>query len=85
MTKRRSIRAFQNESECLQLGDLTIENRTDRISIYGSVDLTLDKKGLEFARELKAVIDLALAEMEKSELPDSIAIEEAETVDNPFD
>ena len=29
-----------NESESLGIGDLTIENRTDRISIYGNIDLT---------------------------------------------
>ena len=84
MTKKQPLRPFQNESECLRIGDLTLENRLDRVSIYGSIDLTLDKKGLAMARELKAVLDLALAEMENRDLPEEIAIEETETVDNPF-
>jgi hypothetical protein len=78
------IKPFQNETECIHIGDLTVENRVDRISIYGTVDLTLDKVGLNSARLLKKVIDLTLAEMEKADLPDTISLEEAETVKNPF-
>jgi hypothetical protein len=68
----------------LQLGDLTIENRTDRVSIYGTIDLTRDKSGLDHARRLKTILDLTVAEMEKADLPDSIAVLAPETVDNPF-
>src|SRR4051794_37946089 len=53
----KTISPFANESESLGIGDLTIENRTDRISIYGNIDLTRDKSGLEHARMLKAVLD----------------------------
>jgi hypothetical protein len=81
---KHAIRPFQNESESLQIGDLTIENRLDRLSIYGSIDLTLDREGLAKARELKTVLDLALAVMEKTELPDRIATKAEETVENPF-
>jgi len=78
------IHPFANESESLQLGDLTIENRTDRISIYGSIDLTLDKPGLDNARQLKAILDQTVAELEKADLPDGISVIEPETVENPF-
>lgn len=84
MMPKIPFKPFQNEAESLQIADLTLENRTDRISIYGSVDLTRDKEGLAYTRELKQIIDSALAELEKSELPDKIAVEAAETVANPF-
>ena len=54
---KKTISPFANESESLGIGDLTIENRTDRISIYGNIDLTRDKAGLEHARMLKAVLE----------------------------
>jgi hypothetical protein len=50
----KTISPFANESELLGIGDLTIDNRTDRISIYGSIDLTRDKAGLEHARMLNS-------------------------------
>jgi len=75
---------FADEVTRLQIGELTVENRVDRISLYGSVDLTLDQAGLEHARRLKALLDLTVAEMEKSNLPAQIAVIEPETVKNPF-
>jgi translation initiation factor 6 (eIF-6) len=53
----KTISPFADESESLGIGDLAIENRTDRISIYGSIDLTRDRAGLAHARMLKAVLD----------------------------
>jgi hypothetical protein len=80
----KEFRPFKNESDCSQIGDLTIENRIDRISVFGSIDITLDKEGLAVAKELKSIIDDALVEMEKTTLPDKIAIAPVETVANPF-
>ena len=80
----KDFKPFKNESDCLQIGELTIENRVDRVSIFGSIDITLDKEGLAVARELKAIIDYTLAEMENVDLPDKIAIDPMEIVDNPF-
>jgi hypothetical protein len=86
MVKKSAFRPFQNEADCLQIGeDLTIENRIDRVSIFGSVDITFDKAGLLIARQLKEVLDLTLAEMEKTELPEKIALAPMDTVDNPFE
>jgi hypothetical protein len=82
----KTISPFANESESLGIGDLTIENRTDRVSIYGNIDLTRDKTGLEHARMLKAVLDevVQALETEKS-LPDKIAPPDTpDEVANPF-
>ena len=82
----KTISPFANESESLGIGDLTIENRTDRISIYGSIDLTRDKAGLEHARILKAVLAKVVQALEtEKNLPDKIAPPDVpDEVANPF-
>jgi hypothetical protein len=82
----KTISPFANESESLGIGDLTIENRTDRISIYGNIDLTRDKAGLEHARMLKAVLDKVVQALEtEKNLPDKIAPPDMpDEVANPF-
>jgi hypothetical protein len=82
----KTISPFANESESLGIGDLTIENRTDRISIYGNIDLTRDKSGLEHARMLKAVLDRVVQVLEsEGDLPDRIAPPDTpDEVANPF-
>lgn len=82
---RKNFKPLANESDCLQIGGITVENRVDRVSIFGSVDITRDKEGLSVARELKSILDLTLAELEKSELPDKIKLTPAKTVKNPFE
>jgi hypothetical protein len=84
MVAKKEFRPFKNESDCLQIGELNIENRVDRVSIFGCIDITLDKAGLEVAKELKVIIDSTLEEMGKSDLPDKVAIAPVEIVDNPF-
>ena len=83
---KKTISPFANETESLGIGDLTIENRTDRISIYGSIDLTRDKAGLAHARMLKAVLDEVVQALEtEKNLPDKIAPPDiSDEVANPF-
>ncbi len=80
-----SIKPYQNEEEALAIGDLNIENRLDRVSVYGSVDLTKDKAGLEQARALKDVVDAVVAALEKEKsLPEQVQVKPTEKVKNPF-
>lgn len=81
---KKIINPFKNERECLQIGDLTVENRTDRVSIFGSIDITRDKEGLAIARQLKNILDLTLTALEGENLPDRITLEPTESVTNPF-
>lgn len=83
MTKR-AIKPFKNESDCLEIGEMTIENRLDRVSLFGSLDLTRDRRGLALARQLHELLELTLAELEGADLPDLISLETAESVENPF-
>ncbi|WP_298440361.1 hypothetical protein [Geobacter sp.] len=82
--KDLSIAPFKNESECLQINGLTIENRLDRVSLYGSLDITRDKEGLEKAAKLKEIVDSVVAAMTGEELPDKAEVEQPDTVKNPF-
>ena len=80
-----SIKPYHNEAESLAISDLTVENRVDRVSVYGSIELTRDKAGLEQARALKEVIDAVVAALEaEKSLPDHISIKPTEKVKNPF-
>jgi hypothetical protein len=77
--------AFENETDVLSVGGMSIENRLDRISIYGSLDITKDKSGLTDALVLKRVIDAAIDEMKRDKnLPDTIQTLKAEEASNPF-
>jgi hypothetical protein len=82
----KTLSPFANERESLGLGDLTVENRTDRVSLYGSLDLTRDKEGLKHARTLKVLLDKVVQVLEADRhLPDKLAPPETpEEVDNPF-
>jgi hypothetical protein len=75
---------FANEADVLQLGRLTIENRIDRVSLSGDIDLTADKAGLADARALQALLDAIVAHLERQDLPDSLPAPEVKTVANPF-
>ncbi|WP_052451977.1 hypothetical protein [Noviherbaspirillum autotrophicum] len=80
-----SIKPFQNEEEALAIGDLNIENRLDRVSVYGSVEFTKDKAGLAQARALKEVVDAVVAALEKEKsLPEHVQVKPTEKVKNPF-
>ena len=72
--------------ESVGIGGLTVENRTDRVSVYGSLDLTRDKQGLAHARDLQAVLDRVVRALEADgNLPDKVAPPVAtEEVKNPF-
>jgi len=78
------IKAFQNEEEVVTIDKLTIENRLDRVSIYGSLDITKDKIGLEYALELKKQIDAIVEQLKKEDLPHRIKILDATEMENPF-
>jgi len=80
-----SIDPFANESVSISLSDLTIENRLDRVSIYGNIEITLDREGLVNAEMLKSLLDDILGKMQAKDLPDKIITTETGTTINPFE
>lgn len=81
----QSFMAYENETDAFQIDSLTIENRLDRISIYGSLDLTKDRHGLESALKLKRIIDASIDALKRDKnLPDQITTVLSESIENPF-
>ncbi|WP_067178161.1 hypothetical protein [Sulfurospirillum sp. UCH001] len=80
------IDPYANEEEVITIQELTLENRLDRVSIHGSVDITKDQQGLEYAFALKRQIDTIVEYLKKQALPEKISIENvAKEVKNPFE
>lgn len=80
-----SFTPYQNEEQSLAIDELTVENRLDRISVYGAVELTRDKAGLQHAKALKEVIDAVVATLEQDKnLPEHVEVKPTDKVKNPF-
>lgn len=79
-----TFKAFAQGASSTAIGDLTIEDKGNAVAIYGSVDITRDKKGAERLRRLKAIVDDAMAVLDGEELPDEIAVEGPVEGENPF-
>lgn len=75
---------YANESDVLTLGGLTLENRLDRISLSGDIDLTADQAGLAHARQLQQLLASVVAKLESMALPAELPAPAVKTVDNPF-
>ncbi|MEY3721657.1 MAG: hypothetical protein RL618_2176 [Pseudomonadota bacterium] len=79
------LQPFQNESETLQIGELTIENRIDQLELYGSLAITRDQAGLQQALRLKALLDEVVVHLQnEKDLPEQVFFRASENVDNPF-
>lgn len=90
MSKRPdNFSPFDNEADVVEIGRLMLENRLDRITISGDVDLTADVAGLESARRLHALLGQVVAALEAKQsakqLPDELPPPQVKTVRNPFD
>ncbi len=81
-----SFSPFRNESDAITLGDLKIENREDRIAVYGSLAITRDRAGLAGAKALKDILERIVKELEgEHDLPIRVAAAEAPVeAKNPF-
>jgi hypothetical protein len=83
--KKPKFKPYANEAEVVEIGGLTLENRLDRISVSGDVDLTLDQTGLAQARLLHGLLGEIVAKLEARELPASLPPPDVTKVGNPFD
>lgn len=83
MTK---LTPFADDAVSVTVGDLTVENGTLRLALYGSLDITRDKAGLQHALALKGIIDAAVDALKADPaLPDrQPPPDRAKTVRNPF-
>ena len=81
-----NLTPFADDAASVGIGKLTIENGTDRLALYGSLDITRDKAGLKQALELKAILDKAVEVLSSDHaLPERVAPpDKPKTVNNPF-
>lgn len=81
-----SFKAFADDTSQSTIDELTLENQGDRVSIYGSVQISCDQIGLDHARQLLIVLQDAVQYLEQQEdLPAKLSPpDEGEEVDNPF-
>jgi hypothetical protein len=77
---------FADDVASVTIGELTVENGTERLAVYGSLDITRDKAGLRHALALKAIIDQAVATLSADPgLPEQQPrADKPKTVRNPF-
>lgn len=79
------FKPYANEADVLRIGELEIENRVDRVTLTGDVELTRDKAGLALARELLSLVDGVVKALEADkQLPEVVELKAARTVKNPF-
>jgi hypothetical protein len=79
-----TLTPYANEAEVLEIGGLTLENRLDRISVYGNLDLTRDKAGLAAALTLQQTLNQIVAVLQSADLPAQISPPKISETDNPF-
>lgn len=75
---------FANESDALLIGELNIENRVERESVFDGRDFAWDKGGPRITRELKSLLERVVDSLQSDPSPDHIQKNGAGTVANPF-
>ena len=85
MTKK--FQPFSDDSASLSIGEFTLENGTDKVALFGSLDVTRDKASLKQAKALKAAVDAIVKALEQDKaLPEeSGPVEAPQQVKNPFE
>ena len=82
-----TFQPFADDAASTAVGGLTVENGTDRLAVYGSLDITRDKAGLANARALLDLLTRAVAALEgqNKDLPnDPKKPETPKSIRNPF-
>ena len=79
------FKPFENGTESHAIHDLTLENQSDRVNIYGNLQITKDQAGLAAAKALQAYLNAIVAKLEaETDLPEQIIAAATQEVENPF-
>ncbi len=78
------FKPFEKGTESSSIEDLTLENDVDCVSIYGNLQITKDKVGLEQAKALQSFLNEVVTVLEKEELPEKIERPAEQEINNPF-
>jgi len=79
---------FANDADALTLGELSVENHSDHVAIFGNLDIRRDAEGLRQAQALKTVLDAVVAALASADLPshaETSGDTTARQVKNPFE
>lgn len=79
---------FANDADALALGELSVENHSDHVAIFGNLDIRRDAEGLRQAQALKTVLDAVVAALASADLPahaETSGDTTARQVKNPFE
>ncbi|MCK8785105.1 hypothetical protein M0638_11990 [Roseomonas sp. NAR14] len=85
-----TFKPYEDEQSALTIGGLSLENHADRVSVFGSLDLTRDKAGLQAARDLARALEAVVKALEAArDLPETVPAPPAEAAKedrtaNPF-
>lgn len=80
-----TFQAFSDHISSSEIDNLTLENQGNRLSIYGSLQITCDQQGLAHAQQLQAVLTQAIHYLQQQDLPEKIdQPDDSEEIDNPF-
>jgi hypothetical protein len=79
------FKPFENGTESHAIHDLTLENQSDRVNIYGNLQIAKDQAGLAAAKALQAYLNAIVAKLEaETDLPEQIIAAATQEVENPF-
>ena len=81
-----TFQAFSDQATSYNVANLTFENNSDYVSVYGDIQIKRDLEGLAQLQEIKQLVDEALAQLQKiHDLPEKLNLgDDNEEIDNPF-
>lgn len=65
----KTFKPFSNQDDAFTIGGFTIENANDKVSLYGSLDLTRNDTGLKQAKALQSILDAVVRALEQDASP----------------
>jgi hypothetical protein len=76
---------FKNDAQSLQIGEITVENGTDSLKIYGQHNFDFSQAGLADLKLLAQIINDGIALLDsQSGLPKTLGDKPADAMTNPF-
>ncbi|MBO1329465.1 hypothetical protein OQ496_13635 [Acetobacter suratthaniensis] len=86
MTAFKAFNPFGPDAQVQTIEQITVENDPACVSVYGRLDITRDRDGLQNARALSALLDAVVAKLESEPaLPDHASgAPKTHPMTNPF-
>jgi hypothetical protein len=86
MTSSKAFAPFGPDAQVQTIDQMTVENDPARVSVYGRLDITRDRAGLDNARALAVLLNAVVARLEaEPALPDHAQVApRTHSMTNPF-